>query len=249
MISPISNIFNEILQYLLEHELTKAKHASKEKEILFHKFLEFYIDNSDAELSLIPEEILNFSFERYLSEGNNLKLIIKYNLIKFEFFEIRPPHSRQILITQIQDLLESFDLLGKIKLSEISSDSLFSILYSPFKSTKGLMMNSSFLVYQRLNFEANNFTLNSAKNFNVNKNFVEVPIIGILPIKFENKMFLSMNSKNLSNMNLRNMNSLNPAYTQSNLTSNMNSNNNNNFLLVKNLIVNISFNQLLGKCE
>jgi hypothetical protein len=50
-------------------------------------------------------------------QGNNHKIIIKHDSFKFEFFEIRPPHSRQILITQIQNLLESFDLLGKIKLS------------------------------------------------------------------------------------------------------------------------------------
>jgi len=238
-INPTSNVFQQIIK----HELTKVKHLTEEKEKILNKILEkYHIENPNGlEPLSISEEIINYSYERYLTDGNNHKLIIKYDSIKFEFFEIRPPHSRQILITQIQNLLESFELLGKIKLSEINNDSLFSILYTPFKSTKGLMMNTSFLVYHSLNIEENNLTLNSSKNFFnsiVNKNFVEVPIIGILPIKLENKTFLTTitGNKTFNSMNTINMNIHFQVISQTN--SNTNSNNiNNNLLLVKNLIV------------
>lgn len=236
IINPSSNVFKQIIK----HEFTKAKQITQEKEKVLNKILESCNNENSSSIdsSSISEEIMKFSYERYLTDGNNHKIIIKHDSIKFEFFEIRPPHSRQILITQIQNLLESFDLLGKIKLSEISNDSLFSILYSPFKSTKGLMMNTSFLVYHSLNIEDNNLTLNSSKNFLnsiVNKNFVEVPIIGILPIKLENKMFLTTitGNKNFNSIITRNMNIHFSVISQ----TNANSNNNNNLILVKNLIV------------
>lgn len=247
MITSNSKIFFEILE-----EFKKLKHTSREKEIMLHKLIEFTrksknssIEDKNFEanhindnIDSVPEEILNFSYERYLAEGNNLKLIVQYDLIKFEFFEIRPPHSRQILIKQIEDLLDSFNVIKKLKISDITNDSLFSILYSPFKSTKGLMMNSSFLVYYQLKIYDNdntqdlnpllnysntkNFTKNLFPNQIVNKNFVEVPVIGILPIKFENKIFMNPICK-MVNSFMRNMNVIN--------------NNSNNYMMVKNLVV------------
>jgi hypothetical protein len=216
-------LFCEILE-----EFSKFKHSCKEKEILLHKLLTYTQKSKNScieyensiENSNIPEEIINFYYERYLTEGNNLKIIVEFDKIKFEFFEIRPPHSRQILISQLEDLVNSFEILKKIKISDITNDSLFSVLYSPFKSTKGLMMNSSFLVYYQFQ-TSNSNTKTLFNNISQIKNFVEVPVIGILPIKFENKIFMNPINKSM-NSYMRNMNMMN---------------NNSNYLIVKNLIV------------
>ena len=87
-------------------------------------------------------------------------------------------------------------------------------------------MTSSFLDYHEINLDEEKF-------IESNKNFLEIPVIGILPIKFDNKMFLNtINSKkNVSNVDSRNMKTMNHSYVQSNM------NTNNNYSLVKNLIV------------
>jgi len=231
-ISPRSKIFLQILE-----EFAKLKHPSKENEVFLQKVLEYYKENSfDSEttedFSKIPEEILNKSYERYLAEGNNLKLIVRHNSIKFEFFEIRPPHSREILITQIEDLLNSFELLKRIHISDLMNDSYFSVLYNPFKSTKALMMTSSFLVYHKINLDEDKF-------IESNKFFLEIPVMGILPIKFDNKMFLNTinRKKDMNNIISRSIKMMNASYVQSNM------NTNNHYSLVKNLIVKYIFDK------
>lgn len=120
---------------------------------------------------------------------------MKSDIIKIEFYETRPPHNRQIFIKQIENLFNNFDVLKKIPINKVDSSSWFSILWTPYKSTKNALMNTSFLAFYKYNFNAqhlNNFT---RPNLNINSNFTEIPLIGILPIKFENKIFLSRINK------------------------------------------------------
>jgi len=123
----------------------------------------------------------------FLIGETNMKIIIKNLILKIEFYEIRPPHSRLIFIKQIENLLNSLEILKTIHVNEIEAQSWFSILWTPVKSTKSLFMNSSFLTYYQ-------FTINTHINEKFN-DLLEIPIIGILPIKFEKKIFLSIIKK------------------------------------------------------
>jgi hypothetical protein len=162
-----------------------------------------------------PDIEINETVDYYIDEGKTMKLLIGQDSIKIEFFENRPPHSRQIFISQIEQIINSFEVLRNITLNKIGNQSWFTVLFTPFKCSKSILMNSSFLVYYQ-------FNLDEMALENNNSDFTEVPIIGILPIKFENKVFLQLINKN----------------TQMNVNINYNMNmNNNNYMILKNLMV------------
>lgn len=136
------------------------------------------------------------STEIYLTDIN-LKLIVKnkFNSLTLEFYENRPPHSRQILIKQIEQLLSILDKVKKLQLTSIERSSWFSILWTPFKSSKGVFNNTSFLSYYQFNIKHED-----------NSKFNEVSLIGILPIKFDRSIFLTkiLKEKKSSTVNIFN---------------------------------------------
>ena len=108
--------------------------------------------------------------------------------------------------------------LKNIKISKLDISSWFSILWTPVKSSKGVMMNTSFLSYYQFNINDQN----NLSSYRVNKHYSEIPIIGILPIKFDSKLFLSRINKQIPmsgmNLNIMNLNMMhykqNPIYNE-----------------------------------
>jgi hypothetical protein len=135
-------------------------------------------------------------YEFLIGESNS-KFIIKNNTIKIEFYEHKPPHSRQILSNQIGILFESFESLKNITLDKLDGNSWFSILWTPMKSSKSSFMNTSFISYYK--FLGASVRENKLKGSI--REYSELSIIGVLPIKFENKLFLSriMSLNSISN--------------------------------------------------
>jgi hypothetical protein len=115
-------------------------------------------------------------------------------MIKLEFYETRPPHSRHIFIKQIENILNCSEFLSssKVILNKITNSSFFSILWTPFKCHKNIGLNTSFLVYYQFNLGTQYINEKMKQPL-----FTEIPIIGILPIKFENKLFLSKINKSI----------------------------------------------------
>jgi hypothetical protein len=131
----------------------------------------------------------NFEYEFLIGDT---KIILTNKNLTIEFYEIKPPHSRQILSNQLDYLFESLKFLKTISINKLELSSWFCVLWTPVKSSKGLLMSSSFLTYYQFNL--NNHIIPSN-----NKDYIEIPIIGILPIKFENKIFLSSIKRSLPN--------------------------------------------------
>ncbi len=121
----------------------------------------------------------------FLIGDPSLKILIKNKSIKIEFYEHRPPHSRQILSSQIAVLFETFESLKKTPMSKLENSSWFSVLWSPMKSSKSIFMNTSFITYYQFD------KLRGRERSGSLKEYSELTIIGVLPIKFENKLFLS----------------------------------------------------------
>lgn len=111
-----------------------------------------------------------------------LKLIYFNQVLKLEFYETRPPHSRPIFYNQIEKIFSLLTVLKTIEISLLNDTSWFSILWTPLKSNKPNFLNTSFLAYY------------SFTNFDTKleyQEYIKMSIIGILPIKFYNKLFLT----------------------------------------------------------
>ena len=116
-----------------------------------------------------------------------LKIVNAFNQIKSIIdknnkYEYKPWHSRQIFINEIKEIVKKIPILQEIKLDEIDiNDSYFSIFYFPTKANRPYMTFTSFIVYYRFN-----------KEIDLNNNKYEKnSIMGILPIKFDPKLFLT----------------------------------------------------------
>lgn len=151
-------------------------------------------DSVDKEVNSQNYNIQNNYEYEFLIGDTNMKINIKNKQLKIEFYETKPPHSRQIFIKQIEHLLNNFEVLKTISIENIDKPSWFSILWNPVKSTRGGLMNTSFLTYYQFNIlnESQNREVEISKIYS---KFAEIPIIGILPIKLDNKIFLSLIKK------------------------------------------------------
>jgi hypothetical protein len=96
---------------------------------------------------------------------------------------------RPILTDQFEFLLQKLPSLGKIEISKIERNSWFSILWTPFKCSKQTFYNTSFLSYYKF---SQNETENYMSDFT---NHNEVPIIGVLPTKYDETIWLKKISK------------------------------------------------------
>lgn len=135
---------------------------------------------NDSENKVVYEYVVTecFNFTNFSNEK-----------IKLEFNENKPPHSRLILSDQLEFIANKFPSIKKIEISKLDKNSWFSILWTPFKCTKPHFYNTSFLSYYQFNqSESDNYL----RDFT---NYCEIPIIGILPIKFDENIWLKKISK------------------------------------------------------
>lgn len=127
------------------------------------------------------------NFEYHMNE--NIKIICYDEKIKIEFYETKPPHGRFILSNQLEQIFSKFNAFDSIEISKIEKCSWFCVLWSPFKSAKSQFSNTSFLVYYQFSYT------DSEIFYQGYNNYLEIPIIGILPVKFDDNLWLSKISK------------------------------------------------------
>lgn len=128
-------------------------------------------------------------------QNPNLKLKVSKREIVIEYYESRLPHVRYIFIKQIEQIMKILHkTIGLMSLKDLDPSSWFSILWSPIKSMKIAFLTSSFLTYYRLSNDSSNN--NNESNINTKEGYTEIPLIGVLPIKLNNTLFLSKVSSN-----------------------------------------------------
>jgi len=160
-----------ICKNIIDEAEALFKNGSVEKNELY---------KNEIENKIIYEYVIteNLTFTNYSNEK-----------IKLEFNENKAPHSRLILSDQFEYIANKFPSIKKIEISKLDKNSWFSILWTPFKCAKPQFYNTSFLSYYQFNQSESESYLRDFTNY------CEIPIIGVLPIKFDENIWLRKISK------------------------------------------------------
>lgn len=120
----------------------------------------------------------------YIDDSLQVYFDLNQRLLKIEYYESKPPHQRGLITEVIDYLLNILELTDLLVMKYIDSKSWFCFSWIPIHSTQSEFNNSSFLVYYQ-------FASDEKDLYNRGYNgYYEIPIIGILPIKFNEELWL-----------------------------------------------------------
>ena len=174
------DIILKILDYLIQIKKCSIQIKSLVEENYNQKDQKNIINKNNNYFEFLPCEKIP-----------NLKIILKnLNKLTIEYYENRPQFLRKHFHEQIKDILKQLQI-NDLSLNNISGKSYFSILYSPLNQRNKNNIQTSFITYYQ-------FKYNESSHINLGK-YIELPIIGILPIKFVVKFFLEKISKEYHN--------------------------------------------------
>ena len=122
-----------------------------------------------------------------------LKIILKnLNKLTIEYYENKPQFFRKNFHQQIKEIFKQIQI-NNLSLNDISGKSYFSILFSPINQRNKNNIQTSFITYYQFKYNENN-------HIGLGK-YIEIPLIGILPIKLVPKFFLEKINKEYHNSN------------------------------------------------
>ena len=129
-----------------------------------------------------------------IDKNNSLKIILRgFSKISIEYNENKPPHLRKSFYQQIKEITNILSL-NNISINNIVGKSYFSIRYTPINCRNKNNIQTSFINYYR-------FKINEERITYTNK-YIDIPIIGMLPLKFNHKFFLeTINKDYMKNSN------------------------------------------------
>ena len=114
--------------------------------------------------------------------------LLNFTTLIIEYYENKPPHCRELFIKQIHKIISVFPILNEILLNQLECNSWFSINWTPSKSQNQNTLQTSFITYYQFKY--------SEESLAKQTKYVEIPIIGILPIKCATKFYLERISLN-----------------------------------------------------
>lgn len=114
--------------------------------------------------------------------------LLNFTTLIIEYYENKPPHCRELFIKQIYKIISVFPILNEILLNQLECNSWFSINWTPSKSQNQNTLQTSFITYYQFKY--------SEESLAKQTKYVEIPIIGILPIKCATKFYLERISVN-----------------------------------------------------
>ena len=128
-----------------------------------------------------------------LEKNPLLKVVLNgYSNISIEFKENKPPHLRKNFYHQMKEIIDALSL-NKILVNNIIGKSFFSIRYTPYNCRSKNNIQTSFVNYYQ-------FKINEERKILSNK-YIDIPLIGILPLKLNHKFFLEKINKECYNSN------------------------------------------------
>ena len=128
-----------------------------------------------------------------IDKNNSLKIVLKgFSKISIEYNENKPPHLRKSFYQQIREISNLLSI-NKICLNNIVGKSYFSVRYTPINCRNKNNIQTSFVNYYQ-------FKINEERITYSNK-YIDVPVIGILPLKLNQKFFLEKSNKDYINNN------------------------------------------------
>ena len=179
----------EIILNIIDYLISKNKCTNKLKEKIQENFDKEQITNN----------INNSYLEFYpIDKNTSIKIILEgYIKLTIEFNENKPPHLRNNFYHQIKDIMNIL-LINNISINNILGKSYFSIRYTPYNCRSKYNIQTSFVNYYQ-------FKINEERKIFSNK-YIDIPLVGILPLKFNHKFFLEKINKEYYNNNSSNNN-------------------------------------------
>ncbi len=195
-LSSLEICFNnkDIILNIIDYLISLKKCSPQLKTKIEENYLKDQIINMNNINNIINKN--NNYMEFYpVDKNNSLKIILKgFSKISIEYSENKPPHLRKSFYQQIKDITNILSL-NNILINNIVGKSYFSIRYTPINCRNKNNIQTSFINYYR-------FKINEERITYSNK-YIDIPIIGILPLKFNHKFFLEkINKENINNNNL-----------------------------------------------
>ena len=179
----------EIILNIIDYLISKNKCTNKLKEKIQENFDKEQITNNinNSYLEFFP-----------IDKNTSIKIILEgYIKLTIEFNENKPPHLRNNFYHQIKDIMNIL-LINNISINNILGKSYFSIRYTPYNCRSKYNIQTSFVNYYQ-------FKINEERKIFSNK-YIDIPLVGILPLKFNHKFFLEKINKeyynNSSNNNI-----------------------------------------------
>ena len=208
----------EIILSIIDHliSINKCTNQIKSKiEENYGKDQLININNINTVLNLNNNYMEFFPVEK----NPGLKIILKgYSKITIEFNENKPPHLRNNFYHQMKEIINILSI-SNISINNIYGKSFFSIRFTPYNCRSKNNIQTSFVNYYQ-------FKINEERKTSNNK-YIDIPLIGILPLKFNNKFFLEkINKECYNNNNISDAMIVNRLIQ--NVTSNFIQNNNGN---------------------
>jgi hypothetical protein len=175
---------------LIFDELQKIRELKSEQSKFFAYIFENWDSQGNSDYSY-PSSSPNFEY----NVNENLKIICFADGVKIEFYETKPHHYRYILSDQLDMVISILKTVSSINISKIDKCSWFSVLWTPLKSNKSQFSNTTFLTYYQFDMGdyANYYSSDcsvSVQSAHGLQNYYEIPILGILPMKFKEEVWL-----------------------------------------------------------
>lgn len=211
------DIIISIIDYLISIKKCSAQIKTKIEEN--YNYSKEQIINMNNINSIINKN--NNYMEFYpIDKNNSLKIILRgFSKISIEYNENKPPHLRKSFYQQIKEITNILSL-NNISINNIVGKSYFSIRYTPINCRNKNNIQTSFINYYR-------FKINEERITYTNK-YIDIPIIGMLPLKFNHKFFLETINKDY----MKNSNNISDVMMVNrliqNVTNNILQNGNNN---------------------
>jgi len=142
-------------------------------------------DKNTIDYGNIEEE---FFFHKF---SENLNLIFSKGVLKLQYSESKPFFLRKIFYDQMIDIFTLIPLLKDINFFDLKFDSWFSIMWNPYKSSKNIFNNTSFISFYNIEIKKNHGYQLNKNNDHSDKKFIQK---AILPLKFQKEIFTNFQS-------------------------------------------------------
>lgn len=123
--------------------------------------------------------------EYIIIEG--LKIIVGQDSIKIEFIESKPPYVRNLFHSQIAKCFNSLKAFELIDMEKVINNSWFCVSWNPHSINKDQRLQITiFLAYYQFKLSSDDLNINIPNGV-----YRTIPPIGILPIKYDERQWLS----------------------------------------------------------
>jgi len=140
----IENSTRSIYDNYLEFLKSKNDFFSLNNNKTFELNNIFEIKDRDEIDNLLKKECFIYKI------SENIGVIFAQGILTLQCSEMRPFYFRKIFSEEIFELLSLIPILSNIRISELKSDSWFSIHWNPYKSSKSVFNNTSFITFFNL---------------------------------------------------------------------------------------------------